>query len=67
MLSLQAQREQERIHAEHTGIPVERIAVDMEGVVRAFLLNMRLNGFRVDIVEEWVEIDPFTFRDLKGE
>lgn len=67
MLSLREQNTRAREVSTSTGIPVQNLAVGQDGSVRAYLLNLRLDGFRMVVIEEWVEIDPDTFQDLSGE
>lgn len=67
MLSLREQNTRAREVSASTGVPVQNLAVGQDGSVRAYLLNLRLDGFRMVVIEEWVEIDPDTFQDLSGE
>ena len=65
-LSMSEQQAVAREVSDLTGIPMMNLAVGRDGSVRAYLLNIRQNGFTVSLADEWVEIDPDTFRDMIG-
>ena len=65
-LSVNEQQMVAREVSSRTGIPMSNLSVQRDGVVQAYLLNIRHNGFLVSFADEWVEIDPDTFRDMIG-